>query len=103
MGIVSGGTDTHLLLADVRGLGIDGMEAQKRLEAVGIIANRNSLPGDASPFKPSGVRFGTPYVTSRGMKEEEMREVARLINETLSGKNKKEVKVAVKTLCCKLL
>lgn len=103
VGIVTGGTDTHLLLADVRGLGIDGMEAQKRLEAVGIIANRNSLPGDASPFKPSGVRFGTPYVTSRGMKEEEMREVARLINETLSGKNKKEVKVAVKTLCCKLL
>lgn len=98
--LITGGTDTHLLLVDVKGLGIDGMEAQEQLAAVGIIANRNSLPGDASPFKPSGIRFGTPYLTSRGMKEKEMRQIARLIHGTLIKKeDKRSILRDVKALC----
>lgn len=104
--LVTGGTDTHLILIDLRKsdipeirprkpargafkrsdlakLNIDGMLAEKKLESVGIIANRNTVPGDTSPFKPSGLRLGTPAVTTRGMKEKEMREIARLIYETL--------------------
>jgi len=84
--LVSGGTDTHLILADVRGFGIDGLEAQNRLEKVGIIANRNSIPGDPSPFKPSGIRIGTPSVTTRGMKEREMVLLGRLIYEAVDKK-----------------
>lgn len=84
--LVSGGTDTHLILIDVRNFGLDGMEAEKRLEKAGIIANRNSVPGDPSPFKPSGIRMGTPALTSRGMKEKEMVQVARLIYDALHKK-----------------
>jgi len=97
--LVSGGTDTHLILMDVRGMGVDGMEAERRLEKAGIIANRNSVPGDPSPFKPSGVRLGTPSLTSRGMKEKEMEEVASLIYEAIKGK--KEIKTKVLKLCKK--
>ena len=84
--LVSGGTDSHLILMDVRNFGLDGMEAEKRLEKAGIIANRNSVPGDPSPFKPSGIRMGTPALTSRGMKEKEMVEVARLIHQAFHKK-----------------
>ncbi|MBI1838982.1 MAG: serine hydroxymethyltransferase [Candidatus Colwellbacteria bacterium] len=84
--LVSGGTDTHLILADVRGFGVDGLEAQNRLEQGGIIANRNSIPGDPSPFKPSGIRLGTPALTTRGMKEREMISVGELIHEAISNK-----------------
>ena len=97
--LVSGGTDSHLILMDVRNLGLDGMEAEKRLERAGIIANRNSVPGDPSPFKPSGIRMGTPALTSRGMKEKEMREVARLIHQALH--KKPGTKAAVLKLCRK--
>lgn len=95
--LVSGGTDSHLILMDVRNLGLTGMEAEKRLERVGIVANRNSVPGDPSPFNPSGVRMGTPALTSRGMKEKEMKLVARLIYDALQ--NKPGVKAAVLKLC----
>ena len=95
--LVSGGTDTHLILMDVRSMGIDGMEAEKRLERVGIIANRNSVPGDPSPFKPSGVSLGTPSLTTRGMKEKDMELVADLIHKAIKGE--KNVKVAVLKLC----
>src|SRR3989344_2068996 len=82
--LITGGTDNHMLLADMRPLGIDGMTAQHRLEAVGIIANRNAIPGDPSPFPPSGLRMGTPAITTRGMKEREMKLLADIIHATLS-------------------
>ncbi|MDP3991689.1 MAG: serine hydroxymethyltransferase [Candidatus Colwellbacteria bacterium] len=97
--LVSGGTDSHLILMDVRNFGLDGMEAEKQLEKAGIIANRNSVPGDPSPFKPSGIRMGTPALTSRGMKEKEMVEVARLIHQALH--KKAGAKAAVLKLCRK--
>ena len=82
--LVSGGTDSHLMLVDLRPLGVPGGEAEKSLEEVGIIANRNTVPGDASPFNPSGLRIGTPALTTRGMKEVEMKEVAKLIHGAIS-------------------
>ncbi|MBI2592859.1 MAG: serine hydroxymethyltransferase [Candidatus Colwellbacteria bacterium] len=95
--LATGGTDNHLMLVDVRSFVPDGLKAEKMLEEVGIIANRNSIPGDKSPFKPSGLRLGTPALTSRGMKEGEMREVAELIYEAL--KKRPGVKGKVLKLC----
>ncbi len=84
--LVTGGTDNHMMLVDLTNLGISGREAQDRLEAVGIIVNRNMIPYDTrSPFDPSGIRIGTPAVTSRGMGEGEMKVIAALIAHTLSG------------------
>lgn len=99
--LISGGTDNHLMLIDVRNKGIDGMEAQNRLEATGIIANRNTVPGDPSPFKPSGIRAGTPAVTTRGLKEKEMKLIASWFDRLLtknepSAKIKKEVEILCK-------
>jgi glycine hydroxymethyltransferase len=83
--LITGGTENHLLLVDARkSYGIDGAEAERRLEAVGIIANRNSIPGDTSPFRPSGIRMGTPAVTSRGMRGREMRLLAEFVHATLT-------------------
>jgi glycine hydroxymethyltransferase len=98
--LVSGGTDTHLLLMDVAARGIGGKEASERLEAQGIIANKNTIPYDhRSPTDPSGIRLGTPALTSRGMKEKEMKEIAKLIDAVLA-KNK-NVKREVANLCRK--
>ncbi|MCL5257782.1 MAG: serine hydroxymethyltransferase [Patescibacteria group bacterium] len=66
------GTENHLMLIDLKPLGLDGRTAETVLEAAGIIANRNSLPGDLSPFNPSGLRLGAPAITSRGLKEKDM-------------------------------
>jgi len=99
--LVSGGTDTHLVLVDLRNQNIDGMTAERKLETVGIIANRNSIPGDASPFKPSGLRLGTPSLTSRGMKEKEMREIANLIGVALISSSSVYIKKQVLGLCKK--
>ncbi|OHA75960.1 MAG: serine hydroxymethyltransferase [Candidatus Wildermuthbacteria bacterium RIFCSPLOWO2_01_FULL_48_35] len=78
--IISGGTDNHLMLVDVTKFGISGREAQDRLENIGIVVNRNTIPYDTrSPFDPSGIRIGTPAITSRGMKEREMKEIASII------------------------
>jgi len=97
---VSDGTDTHLLLIDVMARGIGGKEASERLETQGIIVNKNIIPYDRrTPADPSGIRLGTPAVTSRGMKEKEMREIAKLINAVLI-KNK-NVKNEVMKLCRK--
>jgi len=75
--LVSGGTDNHLILIDLTNLGISGREGQDRLEASGIIVNRNTIPYDTrSPFDPSGIRLGTPALTTRGMKEKEMKMLA---------------------------
>ena len=80
--IVSGGTDNHLMLVDVwmEGKGITGKVAEKALEAANITVNKNTIPFDQNkPFVASGLRIGTPAVTTRGMKEPEMREIGRLI------------------------
>lgn len=86
--IVSGGTDNHLMLVDLRPMGIDGKVAQEALDAAGITANKNSIPFDtASPMKPSGIRLGTPAMTTRGMKESEMFDIANLIHQALQKRN----------------
>jgi glycine hydroxymethyltransferase len=82
--IVSGGTDNHLMLVDLRPKEINGKEAQEVLDRAGITVNKNGIPFDTYPiFKPGGIRVGTPAVTTRGMKEEEMLEIADLIAEAL--------------------
>lgn len=79
--LITGGTSNHLILADVyNSFGIDGKEAQERLEKAGITANANSIPNDTlPPYRPSGLRMGTPAVTTRGAKEEDMKEIAARI------------------------
>lgn len=82
--LVSGGTDNHLLLIDLRNKGVNGWVAGWALEYAGIILNRNSVPGDTNPpFYPAGIRLGTPAVTSRGMKEKEMKLIARWIGQVV--------------------
>jgi glycine hydroxymethyltransferase len=82
--IVSGGTDNHLLLVDLRPAGMDGKIAQEALDLAGITVNKNSIPFDtASPMRPSGIRLGTPAMTTRGLKESEMFDVANLIHQAL--------------------
>ena len=82
--LVSGGTDNHLLLLDLRGTGVTGKELERRLDEVNITANKNTVPGEPeSPFVTSGVRIGTPAVTTRGFGEAEMVEIARWIAECI--------------------
>ena len=84
--IVSGGTDNHLMLVDLRPAGMDGAIASDALDACGITINKNSIPFDtAGPFKPSGIRIGTPAVTTRGMKDADVEQVADFIHEALSN------------------
>jgi len=86
--IVSGGTDNHLMLVDLRPKELNGKEAQETLDRAGITVNKNAIPFDtSSPFKPGGIRVGTPAVTTRGMKEEEMLEIADLIAEALQNRS----------------
>jgi len=88
LSIVSGGTDNHLLLIDVRNLGLTGKEAEKLLDEVGITTNKNTIPFDpASPFVTSGVRIGTPAATSRGFDRESMVEIADIIALVLKNKD----------------
>ena len=85
--IVSGGTDNHLMLVDLRPKSLNGKEAQEVLDRAGITVNKNAIPFDtSSPFKPGGIRVGTPAVTTRGMKEEEMLEISDLIAEALTNR-----------------
>jgi glycine hydroxymethyltransferase len=82
--IISGGTDTHLMLVDVFSKGMLGSEAEKALGEAGITVNKNAIPFDTNPpMKPSGIRVGTPALTTRGMKEDEMRQIGRWIAESL--------------------
>ncbi|MDZ7722954.1 MAG: serine hydroxymethyltransferase [candidate division KSB1 bacterium] len=84
--VVSGGTDTHIVLLDVRSHKITGKDSEIALEAAGITANKNMVPfDDQSPFVTSGIRLGTPALTTRGMEEEEMRKVAEMIDTVLSN------------------
>jgi len=86
--IVSGGTDNHLMLVDLRPKEINGKEAQEVLDRAGITVNKNAIPFDTYPiFRPGGIRVGTPAVTTRGMKEEDMLEIADLIAEALNNRN----------------
>ena len=85
--IVSGGTDNHLMLVDLRPKDLNGKEAQEVLDRAGITVNKNAIPFDtSSPFKPGGIRVGTPAVTTRGMKEEEMLEISDLVAEALQNR-----------------
>jgi glycine hydroxymethyltransferase len=82
--VISGGTDTHLMLIDVFSQGMLGSEAEKALGEAGITVNKNAIPFDTNPpLKPSGIRIGTPALTTRGMKESEMRQVGQWISEVL--------------------
>jgi len=84
--LVSGGTDNHLLLVDLNPLDITGRAAEAALEAVGIVANKNAIPFDEKPPRvTSGLRLGTPAITSRGFKEKETKQVAHLIVDTLTN------------------
>jgi glycine hydroxymethyltransferase len=99
--LISDGTDNHLMLIDISGFGISGREAQDQLEEIGIIVNCNTIPYETRPsFDPSGIRLGTPAVTSRGMREKEMVKIADLIYRALIKKEnsnllKKEVRSLV--------
>ncbi len=101
--LISGGTDNHLVLIDLRNKNITGKPCQELLEKAGIVTNRNTIPYDpGTPYDPSGIRLGTPALTTRGMKEKEMRIIAGWINEVITNpKSVKEVREKVKTLCRK--
>jgi len=99
--LVSGGTDNHLMLVDLRSKNITGKEAEHMLDEVGITCNKNTIPFETtSPFITSGIRIGTPAVTSRGMKEEDMKTIAHLIAMTLNSFEEKqdEIRAGVKAL-----
>jgi glycine hydroxymethyltransferase len=84
--IISDGTDTHVMLVDVRGKKVTGKQAEELLGRAGMTVNRNTIPNDpASPFVTSGVRLGTPAMTTRGMGEPEMAVIAGLIDDVLSS------------------
>ena len=102
--IVSGGTDNHLMLVDLRSKNITGKEAQFLLDEIGITANRNTIPFEPlSPFVTSGLRLGTPALTTRGLKEEDIREVADIIAETIEHREDKnaieKAKAQVAAIC----
>ena len=104
--LVSGGTDNHLVLVDVRGQNLTGKVAEHMLDEIGITCNKNTIPFDpASPFVTSGIRLGTAAVTTRGFKEEDMLEVAAIIglvlNNTQNAAAQKEAADRVATLCAK--
>ncbi|WP_341301589.1 serine hydroxymethyltransferase [Lysinibacillus sp. FSL H8-0500] len=95
--IVSGGTDNHLLLLNVKSLGLTGKVAEHALDEVGITTNKNTIPYDTeSPFVTSGIRVGTPAVTSRGFKEEDMKEVGAIIAAVLKNPEDEAVKAGAK-------
>jgi len=101
--IVSGGTDTHLMLVDVTVKGFKGKEVQELLDVANITVNKNMIPFDAeSPFVTSGIRLGTPSVTTRGMREPEMVEIAAIIAQALQAPkdqtNLEQLRKRVKTL-----
>ena len=102
--IVSGGTDNHLLLVDLRNKGITGKEAEKLLDSVSITTNKNTVPNETeSPFVTSGIRIGTAAVTTRGFGENEMKEIARFINDAIENRDKdlSKIKAEVNALCAK--
>ena len=104
--LVSGGTDNHLMLVDLQNMNITGKELQNRLDEVYITVNKNSVPNDpASPFVTSGIRLGTPALTTRGLKEEDIREVADIIADVIENREDSAVieaaKAKVQAICKK--
>ncbi|MGO5052503.1 serine hydroxymethyltransferase [Lachnospiraceae bacterium LCP25S3_G4] len=102
--LVSGGTDNHLMLVDLQNMNITGKELQNRLDEVYITVNKNTVPNDpTSPFVTSGIRIGTPAVTTRGLKEEDMTVIARLIKMTVTDFEGKadEIRSSVDAICSK--
>lgn len=99
--VVSGGTDNHLMLIDLRNKGFTGKQAETLLDEIGITVNKNAIPFDPeSPFVTSGIRIGTPAVTTRGMKEEQMQEIAGIITYILNNPDRKEeARTRVRRLC----
>jgi glycine hydroxymethyltransferase len=89
--VLTGGTDVHLVLVDLGPTGLDGKTAEQRLERVGITVNRNAIPFDERPpMNPSGLRIGTPALTTRGLVEDDMREIAQVIAVALSDEFESE-------------
>lgn len=104
--VISGGTDTHVLLADMRAIGITGKTAQTVLDEIGITANKNTIPFETlSPFVTSGIRLGSPALTTRGLVEEDFKEIADIISTVVKNTDKDEVKIScaerVSVLCKK--
>lgn len=102
--LVSGGTDNHLMLVDLTNMGVTGKDAEKMLDMVNITVNKNTIPFETlSPFVTSGIRIGTPAVTSRGFEEDDMVEIANLIHMTITDfeANQSKVKAHVLELCKK--
>ena len=102
--LVSNGSDNHLILIDLNNKDITGKDAEKRLDSIGITVNKNTVPNETkSPFVTSGVRIGTTAVTTRGFDEEDMKEVAALINDAIENKDEdlSSLKNRVKALCSK--
>lgn len=102
--LVSNGSDNHLILIDLNNKDITGKDAEKRLDSIGITVNKNTVPNETkSPFVTSGVRIGTAAVTTRGFDEEDMKEVAALINDAIENKDEdlSSLKDRVKALCSK--
>ena len=100
--LVSGGTDNHLMLVDLRDKNMTGKELEKMLDEVNITVNKNTIPFETtSPFVTSGIRIGTPSITSRGFKEEDARLIARLISEIIAERENAfdRVRAEVKKLC----
>ncbi len=100
--LVSGGTDNHLILVDLTNKSITGKEAEEMLDEVGITVNKNAIPFDKQkPNITSGIRIGTPAMTTRGMKEEEMERIAEFINDAINGKDKEVLRKEVLKLTAK--
>jgi glycine hydroxymethyltransferase len=101
--LVSGGTDNHLMLIDCNPLGITGRQGSEALAEGGIYTNRNTIPYDpGSAFEPTGIRLGTPAITTRGMKEEQMEIVGKIIAKVLKNINSEEVKKELKDTIAQL-
>ncbi|MBI4232444.1 serine hydroxymethyltransferase [Candidatus Peregrinibacteria bacterium] len=104
--IISGGTDTHLMLIDLSNKGVSGLQTQQALDEIGITLNKNTIPFDTrAPQDPSGIRLGTPAITTRGMRESEMERIAdwidRLISNIDNAEEKAKIKEEVKEMCLK--
>ena len=104
MNLVSGGTDNHMMLLDLRGTGVTGKELERRLDEVYITVNKNAIPGDPEkPFVTSGIRVGTPAVTTRGLVEEDMEVIAQCISDAAADFDGKadSIRAAVEALCAR--
>ena len=103
---ITGGTDTHLVLLDLRGSGVNGKEGETALALAGITTNKNAIPFDPlPPSVASGIRIGTPGITTRGMKEDEIMQIAQLISKVLKNHESTDLlensKKEVRDLCSK--